>query len=133
MLWPELIDRLNYLDGEIFLVKEDIQYLRDKATNATAGVKAARVQTSGYSNPVEFYACRIADKEKKLAKLMQAKKKVTAVFHASCIILDDRERQILTMRYIGNKSIAEISGSLNCSRRNIYRIHNRAVQRIERL
>ena len=86
-----------------------------------------RVQSTGQTDPMPIYACRLEEKENEL-KVLQ-KKYFGALEEVEKMVKSLRlqEATVITLRYGKGESFAQIADEMHRSERSIFRDHKRAI------
>ncbi|MGN8705734.1 sigma factor-like helix-turn-helix DNA-binding protein [Bacillota bacterium HCP3S3_E9] len=86
-----------------------------------------RVQSTGQTDPMAIYACRLEEKENEL-KVLQ-KKYFGALEEVEKMVkyLRLQEATVITLRYVKGESFAQIADEMHRSERSIFRDHKRAI------
>ena len=122
----------KYIDISIRSKLEQIRALNDLATRASATLSDMPGSSSRNVHKLEDVIVKIIDLQNEISgdinELIAVKKKI----NKSISLIDDREERIvLEERYLRNSKWEDIAGACECSMRQVFRIHDGALKKIE--
>lgn len=129
----EYLSQALWLDQRIDSKLQQLDSLRSLAIKVTTNFTQERVSGGNdVTSSVEKAIVKIVDLENEINEdideLVDLKKDILQTIN---LLSDINYRLILEMRYISGKSWEEISEELNYSIRGIYKIHGKALKKIE--
>ena len=130
----EYLEQARTLDMEINSKLEMVSSLRAMAERTTSALSRAVVSRSRDDHQMEETIAKIVDLEREvnedIDRLVELKREIMGVIKK----LDDPvDRYLLSMRYICGKDWEEIADAMNYHIRTIYKVHDRAIQKMENL
>ncbi len=131
----EYLSQALYLDLIIESKLEQLEALKCLATKVTSNITKEKVTNGNKSNRLlENTVIKIVDLENEIneniAHLVGLKKEIVDIINQ----VDDLNcRLILEKRYIAGESWEEISEELNYSVRGVYKVHGKALKKVERI
>ena len=134
MTAKEYLEQARTLDMEINSKLEMVSSLRAMAERTTSALSRAVVSRSRDDHQMEETIAKIVDLEREvnedIDRLVELKREIMGVIKK----LDDPvDRYLLSMRYICGKDWEEIADAMNYHIRTIYKVHDRAIQKMENL
>lgn len=130
-------EKINYLNQYFYATKSlevrkrELQRIEDLAINISSVSDGMPHQHNGTSK-VENGVAAIADLKASILEdmkmLEQIKEEVSDTIYG---VENYRHRMILEMRYIGFMPFGQIAKEIRKSENNVYKIHKRAIERIE--
>ena len=134
MTAKEYLEQARTLDMEINSKLEMVSSLRAMAERTTSALSKAVVSRSRDDHRMEETIATIVDLEREvnedIDRLVELKREIMGVIKK----LDDPvDRYLLSMRYICGKDWEEIADAMNYHIRTIYKVHDRAIQKMENL
>lgn len=124
----------QYLDADRALdcKLEQLARLRAKAAKVTTIIGGERVQGGIDGSRLEAIAEKIMDLEREIGERIDDLRQKQSDVESAIVRLDsDRERDVLTLKYIFGYSWDQIIQSSNYSRRQVFRLHGIALKKID--
>ena len=124
----------QYLDADRALdcKLEQLARLRAKAAKITTIISGERVQGGIEGSRLEAIVERIVELERDIEQDIEQLKRKQSDVEAMILRLDsDQERDVLTLKYIYGYRWEEIVQTSNYSRRQVFRLHGTALQKID--
>lgn len=124
----------QYLDADRALdcKLEQLARLRAKAAKVTSIIGGERVQGGIDGSRLEAIAEKIMDLEREISERIDDLRKKQSDVESAIVRLDsDRERDVLTLKYICGYSWDQIIQTSNYSRRQVFRLHGVALKKID--
>lgn len=126
----EFLDRPVKIDHEVRRIRERIAALRGCLLPKGIRYDADRVQTSP-EDTMSRISAEIADLEAQAGQLLDDKARAVAgIARAIDALEDEREKDVLTLYYIGRKSVRRIAEELHYSRRWVIRLKRSGVTKL---
>ena len=117
-------------DKKIRAKKETAAALYELATSVP-GIDTTKLKVQTSSNSENEIINKYLDLERELKKdiaaVLEKKKKI----YKDLQILCGLEKEIMQLRYIGGLSWDEIADKINVSSRHVYRIHDKALEKLK--
>lgn len=126
----EELTEIIIADKKIRAKKETAAALYELATSVPGiDTTTLKVQTSSRSE--NEIINKYLDLERELKKDIAAVLEKKEVVYKKLQVLDGLEKDIMQLRYIGGLSWDEIADKINVSSRHVYRIHDKAVEKLK--
>lgn len=128
----EILGKARSADLQYFKARDRYRDFKRRLLNG----KAVRYNSTGAEyehngNAVENAYCELSDREDDVEKCREAlSKPYCAAGRLIYLAENDRERQVLNMRYLYCKSWEQIAAELNVSVRYIHKLHGTALEKI---
>lgn len=125
----------QYLDADRALDRklEQLARLRAKSAKVTAIVGNERVQGGIEGSRLEAIVEKIMDLEREISERIDDLKQKQSAVESAIVRLDsNRERDVLTLKYICGYSWEDIVQISGYSQRQTFRIHGEALKKIEK-
>lgn len=134
MTTKEYLSQIRRLDMQIQNKLSDVYKLKTMACSVTISDSGDRVQTSGDKDRIGSTVAKIVDLEKEIDSMVDCfvdkrKKIIEQIDNLS----DDDYYNVLSMRYVGEKTFDKIAQETNWCLRKVFSIHGKALQEFERL
>lgn len=134
MTAKEFLNQAYLLDQRIKSKSDQIQRLNELATNCSATLTGMPHNPSKTVSPMADAVCKIIDLEHEISvdmnRLVETKKRITEVIGK----VDDVElRTLLEQRYLCGNTWEEITMSLYHNRRWIFRLHDKALEKVQKI
>ncbi len=126
----EELTEIIIADKKIRAKKETAAALYELATSVPGiDTTTLKVQTSSRSENeiINKYLDLERELKKDIAAVLEKKKKI----YKDLQILCGLEKEIMQLRYIGGLSWDEIADKINVSSRHVYRIHDKALEKLK--
>lgn len=126
----EELTEIIIADKKIRAKKETAAALYELATSVPGiDTTTLKVQTSSRSENeiINKYLDLERELKKDIAAVLEKKKKI----YKGLQILCGLEKEIMQLRYIGGLSWDEIADKINVSSRHVYRIHDKALEKLK--
>ncbi len=134
MTAKEFLNRAYLLDQRIRSKSAQIESLNDLATSCSVVLTGMPRNPNKATSPMADAVGKIIDLENEVAKdmniLVEIKKDITTVITA---VDDPVLRTLLEERYLCGETWEEITISLNRNRRWIFRLHDRALEAVQKI
>lgn len=117
-------------DKKIRAKKETAAALYELATSVP-GVDTTTVKVQTSSRSENEIINKYLDLERELKKDIAAVLEKKEVVYKKLQVLDGLEKDIMQLRYIGGLSWDEIADKINVSSRHVYRIHDKALEKLK--
>lgn len=131
MTAKEYLQQAYRLDLRIDIKTEQVFRLRALLTKATANLSSVPASSPENGRKMEEILARIADLEAEINAdidaLIRLKEEVMAQIKAVGV---PEMVTLLEMRYLNNSTWEEIAVAIHCSIRNVYRLHDAALEKI---
>lgn len=126
----EELTEIIIADKKIRAKKETAAALYELATSVPGiDTTTLKVQTSSRSE--NEIINKYLDLERELKKDIAAVLEKKEVVYKKLQVLDGLEKDIMQLRYIGGLSWDEIADKVNISSRHVYRIHDKALEKLK--
>lgn len=126
----EELTEIIIADKKIRAKKETAVALYELATSVPGiDTTTLKVQTSSRSE--NEIITKYLDLERELKKDIAAVLEKKEVVYKKLQVLDGLEKDIMQLRYIGGLSWDEIADKINVSSRHVYRIHDKALEKLK--
>lgn len=126
----EELTEIIIADKKIRAKKETAAALYELATSVPGiDTTTLKVQTSSRSE--NEIITKYLDLERELKKDIAAVLEKKETVYKKLQVLDGLEKDIMQLRYIGGLSWDEIADKINVSSRHVYRIHDKAVEKLK--
>ena len=126
----EELTEIIIADKKIRAKKETAAALYELATSVPGiDTTTLKVQTSSRSE--NEIINKYLDLERELKKDIAALLEKKEVVYKKLQVLDGLEKDIMQLRYIGGLSWDEIADKINVSSRHVYRIHDKALEKLK--
>lgn len=126
----EELTEIIIADKKIRAKKETAAALYELATSVPGiDTTTLKVQTSSRSE--NEIITKYLDLERELKKDIAAVLEKKEVVYKKLQVLDGLEKDIMQLRYIGGLSWDEIADKVNISSRHVYRIHDKALEKLK--
>lgn len=126
----EELTEIIIADKKIRAKKETAAALYELATSVPGiDTTTLKVQTSSRSE--NEIINKYLDLERELKKDIAAVLEKKEVVYKKLQVLDGLEKDIMQLRYIGGLSWDEIADKINVSSRHVYRIHDKALEKLK--
>lgn len=126
----EELTEIIIADKKIRAKKETAAALYELATSVPGiDTTTLKVQTSSRSE--NKIINKYLDLERELKKDIAAVLEKKEVVYKKLQVLDGLEKDIMQLRYIGGLSWDEIADKVNVSSRHVYRIHDKALEKLK--
>lgn len=126
----EELTEIIIADKKIRAKKETAVALYELATSVP-GVDTTTVKVQTSSRSENEIINKYLDLERELKKDIAAVLEKKEVVYKKLQVLDGLEKDIMQLRYIGGLSWDEIADKINVSSRHIYRIHDKALEKLK--
>ena len=130
----EFLNQAFLLDQRIRSKSEQIQSLNELATSCTATLTGMPRNPNRGGSRMADAVCKIIDLENEIARdmdrLIEVKKEIVAIINA---VDDVVYRTLLEKRYLCGATWEEITIDLNCNRRWTFRLHDRALEAVQKI
>lgn len=134
MTAKEFLMKLPKMNNEINQKQTRLSTLRSVAYNTSPNLSADVVQRTRDKRPLESIMVKIVDLDREINKCVDAFVDYKAVVWEQLDKLtDEREKQILWLRYAEEKTWNNISTILYLTPRHIMRIHKSALNNLEKI
>ena len=128
------LNQVRYLEQALAWKKQQIAALRQMTTNATAKLSDMPRSDSPNLQRLETLICKIADLEQEVQADYVALESTRIQLTLTILNLPNMlHQQLLTERYLQNRSWKEIAGILGYSTSHIFRLHDDALCDIQQL
>ena len=117
-------------DKKIRAKKETAAALYELATSVP-GVDTTTVKVQTSSRSENEIINKYLDLERELKKDIAAVLEKKETVYKKLQVLDGLEKDIMQLRYIGGLSWDEIADKINVSSRHVYRIHDKALEKLK--
>lgn len=126
----EELTEIIIADKKIRAKKETAAALYELATSVPGiDTTTLKVQTSSRSE--NEIITKYLDLERELKKDIAAVLEKKETVYKKLQVLDGLEKDIMQLRYIGGLSWDEIADKINVSSRHVYRIHDKALEKLK--
>lgn len=126
----EELTEIIIADKKIRAKKETAAALYELATSVPGiDTTTLKVQTSSRSE--NEIITKYLDLEREIKKDIAAVLEKKGVVYKKLQVLDGLEKDIMQLRYIGGLSWDEIADKVNISSRHVYRIHDKALEKLK--
>ena len=126
----EELTEIILADKKIRAKKETAAALYELATSVPGiDTTTLKVQTSSRSE--NEIITKYLDLERELKKDIAAVLEKKETVYKKLQVLDGLEKDIMQLRYIGGLSWDEIADKINVSSRHVYRIHDKALEKLK--
>lgn len=126
----EELTEIIIADKKIRAKKETAAALYELATSVPGiDTTTLKVQTSSRSE--NKIITKYLDLERELKKDIAAVLEKKETVYKKLQVLDGLEKDIMQLRYIGGLSWDEIADKINVSSRHVYRIHDKALEKLK--
>lgn len=127
------LHKIRIYDKKISIIQSEIERLEAGATNVVPQYGGEVVSGSHVQDKIGNSAAEIADLKTEIARLEQKRNDYRKIlFRIPEIIsnseIAEKQIEVLYKRYFEYKNFYEITVEMNCSERQIFRIHGRALQ-----
>lgn len=130
----DFLNQAYLLDRQIKVKSAQIQSLNNLATSCSAVLTGMPKNPGRTVSPMADAVCNIVDLENEIArdlkKLVEIKRKIVAVIRD---VEDVTFRTLLEQRYLCGETWEVITISLNCNRRWTFRLHDRALDEVQKI
>ena len=126
----EELTEIIIADKKIRAKKETAAALYELATSVP-GVDTTTLKVQTSSRSENEIINKYLDLERELKKDIAAVLEKKEVVYKKLQVLDGLEKDIMQLRYIGGLSWDEIADKINVSSRHIYRIHDKALEKLK--
>lgn len=126
----EELTEIIIADKKIRAKKETAAALYELATSVP-GVDTTTVKVQTSSRSENEIITKYLDLERELKKDIAAVLEKKEVVYKKLQVLDGLEKDIMQLRYIGGLSWDEIADKINVSSRHVYRIHDKALEKLK--
>ena len=134
MTAKEFLMKLPKMNNEINQKQTRLSTLRSVAYNTSPNLSADVVQRTRDKSPLESIMVKIVDLDREINKCVDAFVDYKAVVWEQLDkLMDEREKQILWLRYVEEKTWNNISTILYLTPRHIMRIHKSALNNLEKI
>ena len=134
MTAKDFLNQAYLLDQRIRSKSEQIEALNELATSCSAVLTGMPRNPSKSTSPMANAVDKIIDLENEIGhdmdRLVEIKKEIFAVIKA---VDDVVLRTLLEKRYLCGETWEEITISLNCNRRWTFRLHDRALEKVQEI
>lgn len=134
MTAKEYLNQAYWLDRRINSKLEQISALRETATKATSVMNDTPVSHSRNVQSMQETIAKIVDMEHELDReidaLVDLKREITQIIKS---VPSFEYKTILELRYLTFKSWSEIATLMNYDVRYVYKMHGRALKKIDEL
>lgn len=107
----------------------EMQRYQDLSVSISVNTESEKVQTSGNKDKIGEFASRIIDMQKEIQELTIMRDTIVNQIES---MEDSDYYQVLYSKYVDGKNLHEIKNIIHCSKSQIYRIHERALEEFER-
>lgn len=126
----EELTEIIIADKKIRAKKETAAALYELATSVP-GVDTTTLKVQTSSSSENEIINKYLDLERELKKDIAAVLEKKEVVYKKLQVLDGLEKDIMQLRYIGGLSWDEIADKINVSSRHVYRIHDKALEKLK--
>ena len=126
----EELTEIIIADKKIRAKKETAAALYELATSVP-GVDTTTVKVQTSSRSENEIINKYLDLERELKKDIAAVLEKKETVYKKLQVLDGLEKDIMQLRYIGGLSWDEIADKINVSSRHVYRIHDKALEKLK--
>lgn len=126
----EELTEIIIADKKIRAKKETAAALYELATSVP-GVDTTTLKVQTSSRSENEIINKYLDLERELKKDIAAVLEKKEVVYKKLQVLDGLEKDIMQLRYIGGLSWDEIADKINVSSRHVYRIHDKALEKLK--
>lgn len=126
----EELTEIIIADKKIRAKKETAAALYELATSVP-GVDTTTVKVQTSSRSENEIITKYLDLERELKKDIAAVLEKKETVYKKLQVLDGLEKDIMQLRYIGGLSWDEIADKINVSSRHVYRIHDKALEKLK--
>lgn len=134
MTAKEYLEQARYLDMRIDSKLEQVSSLNDLATKCTAVMTGMPNSPSKSTSQMADTISKIVDMENEINsdidRLVDLKEEVTGVINS---VENSEYRTLLEKRYLCFKQWEDIAVEMSCNVRWIYRLHGRALEKVDDL
>ncbi len=129
MTAKEYLKQAYRIDRRIKVKVKHLEALRDTATRISAVLSDMPRNPNGRRSKVDEAVAKIVDLEKEIdsdiGKLMDMKREIIESIKA---VDDVQSQMVLELRYLCFFSWEDIAAELNCTVRNIHKLHGKALE-----
>ena len=126
----EELTEIIIADKKIRAKKETVAALYELATSVP-GIDTTTLKVQTSSSSENEIINKYLDLERELKKDIAAVLEKKETVYKKLQVLDGLEKDIMQLRYIGGLSWDEIADKINVSSRHVYRIHDKAVEKLK--
>ena len=107
----------------------EIARYKDLVTSVSVSTEGERVQSSGSKDKIGEFASRIVDMQNEIEALANKRDTIISQIEA---MDSPNHYQVLYSKYVDGKNLYEVKNIIECSKTQIYRIHEQALEEFEK-